>query len=75
MIRVAQGEGFRHEPHSTIKNKGEEMKPRRVIVTIEMTTDMPVKALRMKEIYKAPGWQISIDQIQVNVVKDEKKKK
>ena len=48
------------------------MKPRKVIVTIEMTTDVKVDALRDKEAWKWRDTDI-VHQIQVNVVKPVKK--
>lgn len=48
------------------------MKPRRVIVTIEMTTSAPIKEI--KKDY-ADNYLDIIHQIQVNVVKADAKKK
>lgn len=45
------------------------MKPRKLIVTIEMKTDIPVKHLKAKDFWGLVG---EIIQIQVNVIKAKK---
>ena len=50
------------------------MKPRRVIVTIELTTPVSVKEL-IREYRDYPALDDTIHQVQVNVVKDKKVKK
>jgi hypothetical protein len=57
------------------------MKPRRVIVTLELTTDIPLKDLRsadvwhdlMCQLHEDLGKDVEVEQVQVNVIKDKKK--
>ena len=49
------------------------MKPRRVIVTIELTTPYSVKEL-IREYRDYPCLDETIHQVQVNVIKEPKKK-
>jgi len=49
------------------------MKPRKVVVTMELWTDMPLKDLKSKMNYDIdPGHNfVEIEQIQANVIKDD----
>jgi hypothetical protein len=48
------------------------MKPRKVVVTLEIETDVPIKEL--KTYYYEDYWsRITVNQVQVNVIKEEKK--
>ena len=53
------------------------MKPRRVVVTLELTTDAPVKNLRKKDFWWIYEGELPprssvfrVEQVQVNVIKD-----
>jgi hypothetical protein len=49
------------------------MKPRRVIVTIEMTTSVSLKEIKSNYSQSTPGgWDDKVHQVQVNVIKDKK---
>lgn len=52
------------------------MKARKVVVTIEVVTDMGIAGLKQKELWKLQTLGVfDVQQVQVNVVQDKKKKK
>ena len=55
------------------RNKEKAMKPRRVIVTIEMTTCNQTKDIRDYFLQFDPWEGCEVHQVQVNVIKPEKK--
>lgn len=52
--------------------KGVFMKPRKVVVTIEMETDEPIKDIKQDIFEGLDGFGFEIKQVQVNVIKKEK---